>query len=156
MKVSLPYEIQKCLFSPRFVSLIDSNYLYYSDADTVFEFDVRHRSKREVLVVRNGPNALCGIAWSPDSSMALILSIAPNQIADFASENTLYLITIDGSLPPRKYTAPVNFFFIKECESAPGRDFYFVDNSTIVYKKHLESYSDPGKLITVKIGAFRY
>lgn len=156
MKISLPYEVQKCLFSPRFVSLCDSNFLYYSDADTVFEYDISHRSKREILIVRNGPHTLCGIAWSPDSSLALVLSITPSDAENNSCDGLLFLITADGSLPPRKLKAPVNYFVIKECESIPGRDFYFIDDNTVVYKKHLESLTDPGKMVTVNISEFRY
>ncbi|HCB63292.1 MAG: hypothetical protein A2W93_11025 [Bacteroidetes bacterium GWF2_43_63] len=156
MKISLPHEVQKCLFTPRFVSLCDNNYLYYSDADTVFEYDIAHRSKREILTVKNGPNTLCGIAWSPDSSQALVLSLKPVEGADIPLVNTLHLITIDGSLPPKKISCPVNYFLAKEVESFPGRDFYFSDNNTVVYKTHLESYTSPGKMVTVNISDFRY
>jgi len=155
-KISLPNEVQKCLFTPRFVALLDSNYLYYSDVDTVFEYDIQHRSKREILVAKHGPHALCGIAWSPDSSQALILSIAPNEAERSQLNSTLYLITISGSLPPRKISAPVNFYFLETFESKPGRDFYFTDKNTIVYKTHLDSFTDPGKMITVKISDFHY
>lgn len=156
MKISLPHEVQKCLFSPRFVSLCDSNYLYYSDADTVFEYDILHRTKREILIVKNGPNTLCGIAWSPDSSMALIMSLKPVEAEDVSIVNTLHLITIDGSRPPKKIACPVNYFLAKEYESFPGRDFYFIDNNTVMYKTHLESYTSPGKMVSVKISEFRY
>ncbi len=155
-KIALPNEVQKCLYSPRFVSLLDSNYLYYSEADTVFEYDIQHRSKREILIAKHGPHTLCGIAWSPDSSLALILSITPTETERSQINNTLYLITINGSLPPKKINAPVNFYFENEFESKPGRDFYFIDKSTIAYKTHLESYTDPGKIITVKISDFHY
>jgi len=156
MKISLPHEVQKCLFSPRLISLNDSNYLYYSDADTVFEYDIQHRSKREILIAHNGPNTLCGIAWSPDSSLALILSIKPVEAGVDPLISTLYLVRIDGATPPKKYACPVNYFLAKEYESYPGKDFYFHDNKTIVFKTHLESLTDPGKMVTVNISEFRY
>jgi len=156
MKISLPYEIQKALFSPRFVSLCDSNYLYFSDADTVFEYDIRHRSKRELLRVSNGPHTLCGIAWSPDSSLAMILSIDFSMYETGSLENYLYLIAIDGSFPPKKYRCAVNFYFRDAVESLPGRDFYFIDNQTIGYKTHLESDVNPGKSMVVKTSEFKY
>lgn len=156
MKLALPYEVQRALNSPQMISFIGGKYLYFNDADTVFEYDVINRTKREILRVSGDPEYLFGPAWSTDSSQFLTLAVNLNNNDNALYENSLYLIRTDGSLPPKKLQCSVNFWPDETCHSTPGEDFYFIDNETIAYKTNVKCSENPGKIIVVKTSLFQY
>ncbi len=153
--VLLPRDVQDALFAPQILTLIHGKNLIYCRTDTLFEYYIDKRSKREMLLAMPGTGCMCGLAWSPDSTHVLVLgiNIENSTIGDY--NNFLYLVDITGSTPPRKIIKPVNFFIPNGCQSIPGQDFYFVDNETIAYKVHLEMKEEGGTIKTVRIVEFR-
>ncbi len=153
--VDLPEMIKEALFMPQIAEIHNKSMLYFNHRDTLFEYNIENRTIREMLRPVSGTGCICGLAWSPDSNYVLVLAINTETASAGDIHQYLYLVHVNGSRPPSKALLPVNFTIPGLCDAKAGKDFYFIDNTTVCYKIHLSSASDGGKLKSVSVSLFK-
>ena len=142
-QVKLPDKFKDVLDCPAMIDIHGSILTYEYNGVRQYNID----KGNDMLLFHNYDDidGCSGPAWSADDSKVMFVIINQEMKHDYKAMCRIIVLTLndDGSvLEKRKFDRNVHFFCGSICASIPGKDFYFKDNNTIIYREHNYNHED--------------
>lgn len=141
-KIKLPEEVEYYFECPVVLTISpDYSYLVFGDLAELKSYSFRTQEIKTVIKFDKGCEGISPVVWSPDQTKMLFVDV--NQ-EGYENWTKLHVLDVsDGRISKRlAFDVKVNFVCGNYCSSFPNEDFWFKNNSTVIYKKHWASDED--------------
>jgi hypothetical protein len=152
-EVSLPANIAQALQCPTIVHIRDT-LLVYDDTSGVIMYNIVTGEHLFLFPIPIHCDGVSGPAWSPSLLKALFVIINQDRDEGFEAPCRILAVSFNhyGKLTGTiYYDRMLNYECGSVCGSEPGKDFYFVSDELIKYRRHEQIEDRPGEWEEIKL-----